>query len=998
MPVAGAISGLTDKVPRLDRWVQALELVRTYGSFAQFEGQVAAGSVGSALAPGGDSSSPVARQLIRAMAEVLRQIDRRMLSRVVQSSISIDKTADMMLLYVRLLVPEGIYDFLGSVRGDTLSDVEAIGSALEAALQQMCTSATGEFDQDELHRKFLDSVTSAVADGGPTEQRVLYNVSPARPGGFSNGEEPLFKNLALIARDRPHRFRSVQKGFWSHVGLEIKEFLDALVVGPRSLARLMETSRKFSLLFEAKQRESKARNVHDAPAFAGVLRNLQFSESRFSSRTKPLFRLFRLLPEVIQTLAEISSWKAQAEKDEADWATALLEKWGGDKGYEALVSAAVVADSLIASQPALRVEDEASADYALSGPAAAELKMSLEALLLHGGIFLPEAEGSLTHHCLRAIQSKTIFVKSGTPGASAVSLRWMYGIYLAFFNANFPMYEATSFACFNLDAEMSTSDRFRFLRMLCLRFDLSIDACWRQFIGNGHDSGLLHRARWHSSAAGVAYAASQESETTAASAGNRLFCHPPESKHQRSWLKTWQEVRGNSPGKQLIAHYLSALSGTGTVDRWLGQCRRLDKFRSLPATEIENAAKLLVQDAGGRRRVPLDPRAVLIKAAPAATAGGGSVCHPISAFGLKAQKVYASLYGERRLPSRDLLPHTPGEIARQRLLAERPRLSAGRKKSGNSEADLLNEHRKIVGACVERVQKGNAEADEAAGPLGEIPLPAPKRQRLMAEASSAVNNMYSAIVTGMTDAQGQVVADSAETEKAIRLQRKIADCKADAFLKSSRRVPVAYVDAKAGLMRPAVADSEMVGPAPELPARPRVMVDTSVTGLVLDQAAFSVRRSVDFSKDAHVIVVADFHQCFYDPVALYARLRGRTLVEPGWFSGRGQGLAFRSFMQARHVILYIHESFQSAHPTYVDCLHKCSRDSPALKSGKPHFELQIGSKPEVVRTPTLTYELVDDKSKSKEAKVAAKQWTLQELLHQCTLVWDQPSSSSSSGQ
>ena len=268
--------------------------------------------------------------------------------------------------------------------------------------------------------------------------------------------------------------------------------------------------------------------------------------------------------------------------------------------------------------------------------------------------------------------------------------------------------------------------------------------------------------------------------------------------------------------------------------------------------------------------------------------------------------------------------------------------------------------------------------------------------------------MYSAIVTGRTDAhelsqslgldQGEVVADSAETEKAISLQRKIAEGKAEAFLKSSRSVPVAYVDAKAGLMRPPGADSEVVGPAPELPARPRVMVDTSVADLVLDKAAFAVRRSSDFSKEAHVVVVPDFHQCFYDPLALYARLRGSTLVEPGWFSGRGQGLAFRSFMQARHVILYVHASFQAAHPTYVDCLHQCSRASPALKSGKPHFELQIGSKPEVVPTPTLTYELVGDKSKAKEAKVAARQWTLQELLHHCTLVWDQPGSSSSSGQ
>ena len=48
-----------------------------------------------------------------------------------------------------------------------------------------------------------------------------------------------------------------------------------------------------------------------------------------------------------------------------------------------------------------------------------------------------------------------------------------------------------SFACFNVEAEMSTSDRFRFVRMLCLRFNLNIDACWRQFIGNGQDSGKV---------------------------------------------------------------------------------------------------------------------------------------------------------------------------------------------------------------------------------------------------------------------------------------------------------------------------------------------------------------------------------------------------------------------------------------------------------------------------------------------------------------------------
>ena len=223
----------------------------------------------------------------------------------------------------------------------------------------------------------------------------------------------------MITRDRPHRYRSVQKGFWQNADEPVRQLLSDLVTGPRSFARPLESSLKFSLLFQKNQQEFK--HVHTGPSFAATVKNLSFSESRFNSRVKPLMRLFRLLPVCIQTLTEVTSF--DDEKD-ANWAAGLLEKWSGDRGYTALVTAAVVADAVLASQSALRVEDSASADFAISGPAAAEVRQRLEALLLHGGLFLQEADSSLTHCALRAIQGKVVFVRSGTPGAAALALRW----------------------------------------------------------------------------------------------------------------------------------------------------------------------------------------------------------------------------------------------------------------------------------------------------------------------------------------------------------------------------------------------------------------------------------------------------------------------------------------------------------------------------------------------------------------------------------------------
>ena len=62
---------------------------------------------------------------------------------------------------------------------------------------------------------FKKVVRSAVADGGPTEQRALFECSPAL------SKNPLFPNLVDIHRDRAHEWRSIQKGVWKGIDTEL---------------------------------------------------------------------------------------------------------------------------------------------------------------------------------------------------------------------------------------------------------------------------------------------------------------------------------------------------------------------------------------------------------------------------------------------------------------------------------------------------------------------------------------------------------------------------------------------------------------------------------------------------------------------------------------------------------------------------------------------------------------------------------------------------------
>ena len=108
--------------------------------------------------------------------------------------------------------------------------------------------------------------------------------------------------------------------------------LSDLVTGDNSLARKLQTSAKYSQIFQRLQRSPKSQVPDLAevlpdlvpprlrPGFSKVVKNLSFADQRFDSRSRPLFRLFELLPAAIETLAALTG----VEGDVADraWAQA----------------------------------------------------------------------------------------------------------------------------------------------------------------------------------------------------------------------------------------------------------------------------------------------------------------------------------------------------------------------------------------------------------------------------------------------------------------------------------------------------------------------------------------------------------------------------------------------------------------------------------------------------------------------------------------------------
>jgi hypothetical protein len=287
--------------------------------------------------------------MVTALAEPLRERDRTALQDASRIALAFDERDAVMILHVRCLIrPKSpraaVYEcLLGPVR-DFGTGWKACADAVRQALRDACFIRSGRREPDgisgradrvdeDLFAHLCSKVEVAVADGGPDVQKAMMMMSPA--GGDAH---PLFPRLRHTTRDRAHRFRSVQKGMWQTACELAGGFLSALITGEQSLARMLETSRKYSLIFERVQREQRIQDPTDANLFAKTLRNFQFKDSRFDSRSRPLLTLLSMLPVVISTLQLLLH-----EGDDGDrrWALKLLRQFGGEEGFDRLLRYAV---------------------------------------------------------------------------------------------------------------------------------------------------------------------------------------------------------------------------------------------------------------------------------------------------------------------------------------------------------------------------------------------------------------------------------------------------------------------------------------------------------------------------------------------------------------------------------------------------------------------------------------------------------------------------------
>ena len=198
----GAVSGISGDVPRVDRFVQAVNVVAGAMSMSDFERTHDAADLTSGLVSTADRSRKSFRQMLLALAAPLHENNRQVLCDAVAASIAVDERDQVLIVLARCLTKNrGVFDILLGIERDYGTGPEATIKAIKAVLTRACTlrkgrrgkkssvkepesdvgclqdeeeSFDGELDHfDEgLYKSFSACVTSAVADGCYTEQRA----------------------------------------------------------------------------------------------------------------------------------------------------------------------------------------------------------------------------------------------------------------------------------------------------------------------------------------------------------------------------------------------------------------------------------------------------------------------------------------------------------------------------------------------------------------------------------------------------------------------------------------------------------------------------------------------------------------------------------------------------------------------------------------------------------------------------------------------------------
>ena len=533
------------------------------------------------------------------------------------------------------------------------------------------------------------------------------------------------------------------------------------------------------MLFERAQREYKLLEdgvVFKADAFEKVIRNLSFAAQRFDSLSHPLFVFFTLMPVCVKTLRLLT---IEGDADDVAWSVDLLKRFSGEEGYYQLITAAMSADALILGQRFIRMSDEASDSIIMSGRQCVQLLHELQVLFKDGAIFLEVASGTCTQLVLRGIQKVGIVDYLGRDKkAKVIGIGWpdpgslqfqkprekakdIFLIFKAFVDSNFPGFEAANaYMAFDLQVKLGWSDREKLCHAVAKQHGHDSKVLWRELAGTDptHACSMMSIAFWHFS------------ESPAL---------PGMEKSASAWMRcllgmTKAQLASRNTAVAVVRDVLATAAGTCNVERYLGRVSLVEgkhRAHKLGAPLLTDCVKLQSQDLQGRLLSPMDPTKLLVANASESRRRG--VAWKASSYCLRAQNVYRELFGERRIPSRNL-----ESCADSDHRSQKPHLGHLRTKSADTMDARLRHHAESVDAAVAAHALGGTSVDSKCKQLAAF-VANPAEFTAATAAASCVGQPSKCVAGGETSAREQEGANCEKDERNKKKDEKDKKLKKD---------------------------------------------------------------------------------------------------------------------------------------------------------------------------------------------------------------------------
>lgn len=438
-----------------------------------------------------DESRWAHRKMVTSAAAVIDDEQHEMLRKAVRIAFADDDRDQHRVLRIRVVWTEptvGYAEFFGSLLKDYGFDAAACQAATVEGLKRLCSRRTGsqfECTNYELDTAMWDEVRRKIFAGATDGAAV------ALKGVNELHQDGVLPALRYQFRDRPHTTRTCVK-MALEMSPESREVRERLITGKESFARRAKNSRRFQEVWLRKQRE-------EPDQFWNITKDLGYAEQRYDSRSKPMSTFLLKLGPALEVLQELSQDPRRTHRDDALWASSLLEFLSGEQGFLRMVLFAVDTDFAVATHRLVRLQDASEPDISVAAHEVQECVDICRVLFHDGRVFDKAPNGTYTNHLLQGFRgvSRQLLLRTG----GAVSFGWpsaseegallkdavihakaLFKSASMFFSYNFPHHAwRTRFEAFHLSSSITHAVRRGHITALAEKEGVQPERAWQQF-------------------------------------------------------------------------------------------------------------------------------------------------------------------------------------------------------------------------------------------------------------------------------------------------------------------------------------------------------------------------------------------------------------------------------------------------------------------------------------------------------------------------------------